>query len=276
MILRANPTSDWKKFGDIDPYFGVLTQPEFKSERITDDVKDKFFASGVDHVEKVISVATRLFPDARRDVALDFGCGTGRLAFALAGYFGEVVGLDIAQGMLDEASNEATRRGIDSVHFASSLDRSQFTPDRYDFVHSYIVLQHIPPKIGYGIIADMLTALRPGGIGAIHLTHAEIWDVRFGSLRRLIKDTIPLRIILNIMRGRKWNYPTMQMNRYDLSRVLKLLLSHKIDDIAVHQVHLWEHLGVYLFFRKPEATVSPLWSDPAPRSQVAVETLLRG
>jgi SAM-dependent methyltransferase len=184
----------------------------------------------------------------------------------LAGHFGEVVGLDIAPGMLEEASREATRRGIDTVHFASSLDRSQFTANRYDFVHSFIVLQHIPTKIGYGIIADMLTALRPGGVGAIHLTHAEIWDERFGWLRRLVKDTLPLRVFLNLMRGRKWNYPTMQMNRYDLSRVLQLLLSYNIDEIEVHQVHLWEHLGVYLFFRKPETTGRPLWSDPAPAS----------
>ena len=37
--------SDWRKWGEIDPYFGVVSFEEFKAERIAEN-RERFFATG--------------------------------------------------------------------------------------------------------------------------------------------------------------------------------------------------------------------------------------
>ena len=37
--------SDWRKWGEIDPYFGVVSFEEFKAERIAGNL-ERFFATG--------------------------------------------------------------------------------------------------------------------------------------------------------------------------------------------------------------------------------------
>ena len=76
------------------------------------------------------------------------GCGVGRVTQGLALHFDNVVGVDVAPGMLAEARRNAQIDGLTNVDYHSSLDPERFAPRSYDFVHSYIVLQHIPVEIG--------------------------------------------------------------------------------------------------------------------------------
>ena len=51
---------DWKKWGEKDPYFGVVSHPEFRSGSIEQN-RDGFFNSGEKFVAEVLSQADRCF-----------------------------------------------------------------------------------------------------------------------------------------------------------------------------------------------------------------------
>ena len=91
--------SAWKKWGDIDPYYGVLSRKEFRRENLEAN-KDAFFRSGESHVEKVLEFLEE--PTEGWGAVIDFGCGTGRLLLPFAKRFKHAVGLDISEGMLAE------------------------------------------------------------------------------------------------------------------------------------------------------------------------------
>lgn len=89
--------SAWKKWGEIDPYYGVLSRKEFRKENLEQN-KEAFFDSGKKHVDEVLA----LFPEQKSgfNAVLDFGCGTVRLLIPFARRAKRAVGLDISEGML--------------------------------------------------------------------------------------------------------------------------------------------------------------------------------
>src|SRR4051812_39184515 len=89
--------SSWNALGEKDPYWAILSVPEFKGGRWE---IDKFFESGVTHITDVMQEVHALRPTLAHGRALDFGCGAGRLTQALCGHFDAVVGVDIAPSMI--------------------------------------------------------------------------------------------------------------------------------------------------------------------------------
>ena len=90
----------WERLGRHDPYWAVLTNPDKRRGRW--DLAE-FFHSGVDDISGVMERATSLGLEIRRERALDFGCGVGRLTQALGRYFERCDGVDISTSMLSEA-----------------------------------------------------------------------------------------------------------------------------------------------------------------------------
>ena len=50
-----NSDHDWELFGKIDPYYAVLTAPEFHGH-LSGDARAKFFESGEEHIETMLSI----------------------------------------------------------------------------------------------------------------------------------------------------------------------------------------------------------------------------
>src|SRR5580704_8517953 len=89
--------AEWEKWGQRDPYFGVLTDNRFRQKRLTADTKAEFFASGARDIDHVFQVCREhICPDFRPRSALDFGCGVGRLVIPLAALVEHVVGVDVS------------------------------------------------------------------------------------------------------------------------------------------------------------------------------------
>ena len=263
MRIKANPEQDWRRFGKLDPYYGVVSFNKFKNEHLNETTKEHFFNTGVKHMQSCLDVAKALFSLGSGGRALDFGCGVGRLTCAMAPHFSEVVGLDLSPGMLTEARKESTKRALNNIIYDLSTEESKFAPGIYDFVHSYLVLQHIPVSKGEDIIKKMLVSLKVQGVGAIHLTYGHSQNTIFAPLREIIKNFLPLRVIGNFILGREWNYPAMQMNNYNIPRILKILSDHNINKLIVYNVDNWGSAGLYLFFQKPDlATALTPWSNP--------------
>jgi ubiquinone/menaquinone biosynthesis C-methylase UbiE len=151
----------------MDPLWVVLTDPKGKFGKW--DV-DEFFATGEEHMATVLATAEGLGYPRRRETALDFGCGVGRLTRGMAKYFTHCHGIDISESMIAKAKelNQAFPNCQFSVNFADHLHA--FPDNQFDFIYTTIVLQHLPTqKMIKSYIAEFCRVLRSGGLLAFQV-----------------------------------------------------------------------------------------------------------
>jgi hypothetical protein len=117
-------------------------------------------------------------------------------------------------------------------------------------VHSSIVLQHIPPERGQRLIEGLVDRIAEGGIGVLHLTFANELGPRQRFIRWARQRFAPVRYLLNLKHGRPADQPLMQMNRYDLNRVMRTLQDRGCHACSVRFTNHFGHRGVVLFARK--------------------------
>lgn len=245
--------NSWINYGKNDPYFAVLTDEKFKKKNLSGENLDDFFQSGEQHVEAVLEFLKSSFAvePAKIRRVLDFGCGTGRLVIPFAKRFEQVVGVDISQGMLDEARKNLNVRGITNVELLQTFDFPglQFK-ECFDFVHTYIVLQHIPLKTGYQIIDKLLSIVCEGGHGMLHITFASEqaeWKKKAFILKNSNAVT---RGIFNLVKGLPINAPYMQMNQYSLKTIFKQFIAHEVKKVALNYTNHGGYIGANLYFQK--------------------------
>lgn len=99
---------------------------------------------------------------------IDLGCGTGYFTRALAQrYQRPVVGLDLAEGMLQYASAQAAiaQPGLESAWVVADAEALPLQPESQDLIFSSLALQWCP-DLGRALTQAAL-ALRPGGCLAL-------------------------------------------------------------------------------------------------------------
>jgi len=109
-----------------------------------------------------------VLPPERRQRALDFGCGPGRMVRRMSALFDQVDGVDIAPRLLADARAVVPER---SELWASSGDDLGAAPaDAYDFIYCTVSLHHIAVwDVRMRILAAMKEALRVGGCVTLQL-----------------------------------------------------------------------------------------------------------
>jgi 2-polyprenyl-3-methyl-5-hydroxy-6-metoxy-1,4-benzoquinol methylase len=227
-----NTDEHWQQWGEQDPYFGVLSQAEFRKENI-EKHRNEFFDSGAQLMSNLVGMAVRHFGQFSTESALDFGSGVGRLTIPLAQRFKKVVGVDISEAMIAEAQRNCQGFSVFNVDFVKSDDQLSSVGQKFDFVNSCLVLQHIPPKRGMKIIARLLEVLNNGGVIALQFPVR----VHLPALERVvytIKERAPVtRHCFNLLRGRRISEPLMQLNEYNLIEVMALCSVHGVQETTV-------------------------------------------
>jgi trans-aconitate methyltransferase len=233
--------ADWIAIAGTQPYFGVLANEQYLADRITPASIDEFYESGRPDIEHVVARLQQMSGDFRPATAIDFGCGVGRLTFAMAKYCDRVIGIDVAEGMLSVGREQARRRGIDNSEFLDSL------PDGpIEWVNSLIVFQHIPPVRGYEILAELLDRLVPGGFLSVHLTFFH--DERHAAeINRDIADYRYDGETVDVLSTRPPSPGEMSMYDYDLNRVMRHVFLAGFTPLTIDHIDHGGCHGAWIF-----------------------------
>jgi SAM-dependent methyltransferase len=240
--------SAWEEWGRREPYFGVITNPKFRSGEMTEQAKREFFETGRWHVDHLMRIIHRhVDPSFEPKRVLDFGCGVGRVLLSFAAGGREVVGLDVSLSMLHEAKRNCELNGVTNVHLLQSDDTLSLLTGGFDLIHSCIVFQHIPIERGRAIFAKLLRHLNPGGVGALQLTYSK---TRFASTHGIAPIEAHPAIAPNAP-GSTDADPEIQMNPYNMNSIFFIMQENGVNEFYADFTDHGGELGVFLFFRKP-------------------------
>jgi SAM-dependent methyltransferase len=152
----------WESLAQDDSMWAICTDPTRRGRRWE---ISEFLATGETEISTVLSHISDL--GVRVDfsgIALDFGCGMGRLTQALGRRFAKCIGVDISTTMIDKGAslNPAPEKCELRVNRSPSLEI--FDNESFSFVYSNIVLQHVSPRYAERYIQEFVRVLRPGGV----------------------------------------------------------------------------------------------------------------
>jgi SAM-dependent methyltransferase len=234
--------ADWVELSAIEPYYNILTAPQFLTENLNEEQIASFFASGEENVKDIVSriefvLGEKFVPNS----AVDFGCGVGRLVFPMRQYAQHVTGVDVSPHMLKRAEHRRDQLNAIGIEFRHDIPED----GGFDWVNSFLVFQHIPPERGYGLLARLLACLRVGGVASIHLTayreprhfHPSYSDI---GLLRFDGHTLDVIESANDMSVGK-----MMMYDFDLGKVVPLFVAAGIG--SLHLEHI-DHAGIHAFW----------------------------
>lgn len=233
---------NWDAFGDADPLFGVLSDPtKFGGQWRVDD----FFASGDAHVRKWLRIIHGVAP-FHRGSCLDFGCGVGRLTRPLAESFLETVGIDVAKSMIAVA-----RRYNRNPHCRFVVNRDpdlrSINSSTFDFVHSCLVLQHVPPEVTITYIQEFFRVVKPGGVVAFQLPAERYSEESITERYRLPVDAYAVRIVPLAPP------PTLRPGE---TATVRLTVANESAHVLAHDIPAGRHISVANHWLRPDGSVS--------------------
>lgn len=272
-LWSRSSDNEWEKFGRREPYYGVLAYDRFRKAQLREAALDEFFLSGEEHIDFVLkTVRACLDPTFSPVRALDFGCGVGRCSIPLARVCQFVVGLDVSDAMLEEARSNCLKQAITNCEFVESDDTISQVSGSFDFIHSFLVFQHIRAKRGERIFERLVELLADDGIAAVQfLYHRE--ESRLATTMGSLRKKLPLlHNLTNLLYGKPWSEPLMEKNVYDFNHLFRILHRHGCKKMATRFCDDGKLQSIVIFFQKKEDTVrcetpgrrSPQWSAASP------------
>lgn len=238
----------WEKFAVADPYWAVLTDPQYKTGpggTLPPEAKASFFKSGEDHILRTASTLKTHF--GRRftahDCCVDFGCGVGRLLIPMSRMCGRAIGLDISATMRRICLENALNHRAGNIECYPDVEHPNLASAQFDWVNSHIVFQHIPTGIGYELLDKLLVRVKHGGAISLHFTTYKDARIVNYITDRLHFFTVDQNGIRGVVTDQPF-YPddVMMMNDYDVTQLYMIFHKNGFSRILTEHV---DHTGMH-------------------------------
>jgi SAM-dependent methyltransferase len=170
----------WEAFAreDAELYIAGRSVPAGDGEAV-----DRFFASGRDTAVWMLDRVADELPG--RDLALEIGCGIGRLLIPMAQRFSRVVGVDVAPTMLEKLRANCDRFGIGNAE-TMLVDEPWDRRGEADLVYSWLVMQHIADSgLIESTVRRLAGVLKTGGVALLQ------FDTRRPSPAYRLRNALP-------------------------------------------------------------------------------------
>ena len=150
----------WERFAREDAEYYVLTDVGRGRRAHT---RSEFFESGRKQAERLLEDC-KPYLDGR-DLAIEIGCGVGRVALPLSRQFARLIAVDISPTMLSKLEENAAR-DVAAGHIESMLAGQAWdNPNTADLVYSVLVFQHIERFEEIARYVERISlALKPRGV----------------------------------------------------------------------------------------------------------------
>jgi SAM-dependent methyltransferase len=206
-LLMERVKREWKKLGEDDPYWSVLSEDRYRSKRLSEQEISEFLSSGRDSAEMIDLFEARSQRTFNRGTCFELGCGVGRVTCHLSKMFQRVIAVDISPGNIELCRNNLAASGISNVDclLIDELDDYKSLP-QFDFMFSVIVLQHNTPPVQKFILDCLLGKIRVGG-GCLFQLPSELPSYSFNIAKYLATDdeliemhALPMSFVLDALR----------------------------------------------------------------------------
>ncbi len=206
--LRKN----WDALAMSDPLWAILTSPDKRGRRWD---HDDFFQTGVNEIAAVMSYIESLGINIKRRRVLDFGCGVGRLTQPLAGYFHQVIGVDISPSMIELAERYNQHPENCSYLVNETDDLRCLDSKSFDFIYSSLTLQHIQTGHSKKYLREFLRVLSRQGLMIFELPSEQLpteeKKTPMKVIKRLVRPLIPTGLLNSYRRRRYYRFPRIEM-----------------------------------------------------------------
>lgn len=234
---------DWSYVATEEPYFGVLANEKYRASNITGSDIEEFYKSGEDDIHRIRALCNDVFKIMPKGRVLDFGCGVGRHTLTISKVSKHVTGYDISQEMLDIAHARVLTENIKNVSFENQIPKGPF-----DWINSYIVFQHIPPKEGYSLFEEILSRSSESAVLTIYIP---FWSEVNARASKNILSHLVTNLIRALARyGRKPAETLIQMHTYELSRIVKIANTAGFKDIYLKYENHGGFHGAWVIAKK--------------------------
>jgi 2-polyprenyl-3-methyl-5-hydroxy-6-metoxy-1,4-benzoquinol methylase len=160
-MLFTNPRPD---SNSISLFYPTHYNPHQKKR-----AKDRTLANW--YPKKQLELLRKQIESTRKPRLLDFGCGSGRFAIAMANAGWEVAVIDPSIDAIASIDDDR----IDAVH--GSLPNSKFEPQQFDVITAWHVLEHLHDPVT--CMDEFFRLLRPGGSLFLAVPNIESWPARW-------------------------------------------------------------------------------------------------
>jgi hypothetical protein len=115
-------------------------------------------------------------------------------------------------------------------------------------------------KRGERIFKGLLARLQQGGVAVLHLTYAS--TMTRPVIVTFAKSHVPLATnVINLLRGRPFSAPTMEMNSYDLNRIFRMMQEIRCPAFLLNIQMMDTLASCYTFARRHRDSAVPSEND---------------
>lgn len=292
MTVRSDPTAAgsglldimtrdrarWERIARRHPYYAVIADPRNFGSGNPAALRE-FFASGEAYVEGVLERIADMTGGSNVRTMLELGCGPGRLvqAFARRGF--EVTAVDVSPTMLELARRNCEGRRIEFQTVEEFLAHEQ----TFDLVNATLVLQRMPPRLGYRVLEHLIGRVAPEGYLHIQVLYRSERSYLASALAVARRHSNVVNKVVNVLRQRPADADVLGVEVYSLGEIFALLSAGTLEVRKVDLSRENDAEVATLVARrctKQKADAEPVAAPPpapesAPQEPIDVRELIR-